>query len=237
MDALQRARKIYEEEHTHPAERMVIAKDLGYAGISGASATTIGALRQYGILEDAGDGLRVSDDAVSAFELPQDSPERQTALARMAFNPLLFAELKEQFPDRLPGEANLRHVLIKRGFLSKQADDVIHAYRENFDLVGGMNTEYNRGGETMSRTVEAPETVGAIFSRELKQGNTPAGAFTRVAQAFGAPLLSQALVVSIPRNFVVNVSVKGDEIKKEDLAKIKSQFNRWIEGLEEAFEG
>ena len=42
--------------------------------------------------------------------------------------------------------------------------------------------------------------------------------------------------VSIPRNFVVNVAVQGDEIKKEDLAKIKTQFARWIEGLEEAFE-
>jgi hypothetical protein len=30
--------------------------------------------------------------------------------------------------------------------------------------------------------------------------------------------------------------VRGDELKKDDLTKIKSQANRWIEGLEEAFE-
>jgi hypothetical protein len=53
---------------------------------------------------------------------------------------------------------------------------------------------------------------------------------------WGTPLLTQAIVISIPRNMKVDVSVRGDEIKKEDLAKIKSQFNRWIEGLEEAFE-
>jgi len=49
-------------------------------------------------------------------------------------------------------------------------------------------------------------------------------------------LLSQALVVSIPRNFRVDINVRGDELRREDLVKIKSQFNRWIEGLEEAFE-
>jgi hypothetical protein len=49
-------------------------------------------------------------------------------------------------------------------------------------------------------------------------------------------LLSQALVVSIPRNFRVDISVRGDELKKDHLMKIKSQFSRWIEGLEEAFE-
>lgn len=50
------------------------------------------------------------------------------------------------------------------------------------------------------------------------------------------PLLTQALVVSIPRNFRVDINIRGDELKREDLGKIKSQFNRWIEGLEEAFE-
>jgi len=49
-------------------------------------------------------------------------------------------------------------------------------------------------------------------------------------------LLTQALVISIPRDFRVDISVKGDELKREDLNRIKSQFNRWIEGMEEAFD-
>jgi hypothetical protein len=236
-DALQRARKIYEEEHTHPADRLVIAKDLGYAGISGASATTIGALRQYGVLEDAGDGLRISEDAVAAFELPETSDGKHDAMVRMAFNPPLFNELRAQFPNSLPGEANLRHVLIKRGFLPKQADDVIQAYRENFELVGGAVTEYNKAGEVMKETVSSsPETLGVGLIRELGDGKSPGQALMNLGKKWGAPLLTQALVVSIPRNFVVNIAVQGDEIKKEDLTKIKSQFTRWIEGLEEAFE-
>jgi hypothetical protein len=88
-----------------------------------------------------------------------------------------------------------------------------------------------------SSATSSPETVGTMFTRELGQGKTPAEAFTNIGKKLGTPLLTQTLVVSIPRNFVVNVAVQGDEIKKEDLAKIKSQFARWIEGLEEAFEG
>ncbi len=49
-------------------------------------------------------------------------------------------------------------------------------------------------------------------------------------------LLTQSLVVSIPRNFRVDINVRGDELRPEDLVKIKNQFNRWITGLEEAFE-
>ena len=49
-------------------------------------------------------------------------------------------------------------------------------------------------------------------------------------------LATQVLAISIPRNLRIDIAVKGDELKREDLAKIKSQFNRWIEGLEEAFD-
>jgi hypothetical protein len=42
--------------------------------------------------------------------------------------------------------------------------------------------------------------------------------------------------VDAPRNLSVAIAVKGDELTREDFAKIKSQFSRWIEGLEEAFE-
>jgi hypothetical protein len=237
-EALQRGRKVYDEEGRAPAERPVIAKDMGYAGISGASATLIGALRQYGVLESAGTGMRISDDAITVFELSNDSPERIEAIKRMAFAPPLFEELRQQFPERPPREQNLRHILIKKGFSSKQADEVSQAYRDNFELVGAHLTQYTEGGETMK---EAPlatpsETVGRMYWKELEQGNSPAQAFTNIGQKLGAPLLAQSLVVSIPRKFVVNVTVQGDEIRKEDLAKIKSQFTRWIEGLEEAFE-
>lgn len=232
-DALQRAKKFYDEEGRSPADRLVIAKTLGYSGLSGSSATLIGALRQYGILEPAGDGMRISDDALAFFEL-SDGPEKSAALARMAFNPALFSELRSQFPDRAPGDVNLRHILIKKGFTSKQADDVSQSYRDNFELAGNNLTAYNEG-EEMNESSRS-ETLGTAVLRETGQGKPLADALVSVGKKWGAPLLTQTLVVSIPRNFVVNVAVQGDEIKKEDLAKIKSQFARWIEGLEEAFE-
>jgi len=144
QEALDKGRKVYTEEHTHPADRKVIAEDLGYSGLSGASATLIGALRQYGVLEGRGEGLRISDDAVTAYEMPEGSPERTEAIRRLAFQPALFEELRSQYGDRLPGEANLRHLLIKKGFLPATADDVIRTYRENLELVGSTNQEYNK---------------------------------------------------------------------------------------------
>jgi len=48
-------------------------------------------------------------------------------------------------------------------------------------------------------------------------------------------LLAQALAISIPRNLRLEIDVQGDDLRREDLATIKNQFKRWMEGLEEAF--
>jgi hypothetical protein len=152
---------VYEREHTHAADKKVVAEDLGYSSISGASATTIGALRQYGLLEAAGDGLRISDDAVAFFELPKGDVERVSAMRRLAFKPPLFEELRAQFGDQIPSEANLRHILIKRGFLPKKADEVISVYRENYKLVGASDAEYNEGEASAMNVTQEPNVTRA----------------------------------------------------------------------------
>ena len=44
LEAIEKGRKVYEHEHTHPAAKEVVAGDLGYKGLNGASLTVIGAL-------------------------------------------------------------------------------------------------------------------------------------------------------------------------------------------------
>jgi hypothetical protein len=142
-EACRKVEKVYKAEHTHPAAREVVAKDLGYTSLNGASLTMIGTLNSYGLLKSEGDELRVSDDAVAILELPEGDPERVAALRRRAFAPKLFEELKASFPDKLPSDVNLRHYLIKKKFLPKAADEVIRTYRENLELVAAEDEEYS----------------------------------------------------------------------------------------------
>lgn len=96
------------------------------------------------------------------------------------------------------------------------------------------------GSETGISVKEAIMDAPITESPEVKPPVPPTMQLPSQPAAGGGPgrvaqLLVQTLVISIPRDFKVDIGVRGDELKKEDLAKIKSQFNRWIEGLEEAF--
>ena len=109
--ALEKTRAIYTQQHKHSASRDVIAQALGYTTFNGASKAVITALKHYGLLEPAGDGLRVSADAIRVLELPQGDPEWTAALVRMVFAPSVFADLRSKYGEPLP--LSVRHALLR----------------------------------------------------------------------------------------------------------------------------
>jgi hypothetical protein len=146
LEAIEKGRTVYRKVHTSTAAKSVIAEELGYKGISGASLSMIGALRQYGILEGSKEAMRVTEDAVAYYEL-DEGEEKQQATLRMAFKPVLLGEMRSQFGVSINSEANLKHWLIKKGFLPKAAEDIIRVYKENITLAAGEQSGYSGGEE------------------------------------------------------------------------------------------
>ena len=153
-EALERVKQVYKNCHTHKADKVVIAKSLGYTSLNGASLGVIGTLKRYELLQEEADGLKVSDEAVAIIELPKGDPERAKAFESAAFAPQLFAEMHETFGSNLPGDVHLRHFLIKKKFLPKAADDVLRVYRDNLELVADEKGGYNADGAAESRQPE-----------------------------------------------------------------------------------
>ena len=211
MEAIEKGRTVYQKEHTHPAAKTVIAADLGYKSISGASLSMIGALRQYGILEGTADAMRVTDDAVAYYEL-DEGQEKHQATIRMAFKPSLFEEMLTQFGEAIPSEANLRHWLIKKSFLPKAADDIIRVYKENITLAVGEQASYS-GAET-----KQPEAV------PMSTG-TPAAI---LAQKTIPGVQTYAFALS--PNARAELSLKG-EITADDLELLRDHIELTIKAL------
>jgi hypothetical protein len=196
-EAIEKGRKVYDKEHTHPAAKQVVAGDLGYSGMNGRSLSLIGALRQYGILEGSGDALRVTKDAVAYFEM-DDGPEKQQAIQNMLFAPALFAELWELSKDKLPSDGNLRHQLIGKGFLPKSADEVIATFRANLALAGKVESAYDEGEK--EKPLMPPETLTPPAQQKPPLGGVQPYAFplapdVRAELTFRGPLAVEHLEV------------------------------------------
>jgi hypothetical protein len=210
-EAIEKGRKVYEKEHTHPAARLVVAQDLGYKGLSGPSLMAIGALRQYGIIEGSGDALHISKDALAYFEM-DDGPEKEEAIKRMVFAPSLFAELKQTYPDKLPSEGNLRHTLITKGFLPDTAEDVIEVYKANVELAGGEENGYSGAGED---TIMPPSTFPTPLVTPTPPKNVPG---------------TQTYAFALSPDARAELSLKGT-ITAEDLELLRDHIELTIKAL------
>jgi hypothetical protein len=133
-EAIERAALVYRNQHTHGAPREVVAKSMGYNSLNGASATSISALVKYGLLEGRGDEIKVSERTMRILH-PESLEEKATALREAANEPVLFRELAEKFPGRMPSEEMLRNYLIRDGFAPNAVPSVILAYRETSEFV------------------------------------------------------------------------------------------------------
>jgi hypothetical protein len=142
-EAIEKAKLIYKSAHQHTISDEEIAAALNYTSLNGRSMTVISAIKKYGLLEPAGDGFRISEDAFNIFELPPESKEYIESLKKMAYSPQIFVELKETYGDSLPSDQILRHYLIKNKFNPNTADELIRNYHDTIDLVTQAEERYN----------------------------------------------------------------------------------------------
>lgn len=148
-EAVERVGVLYNAIGVHPTSREVLAKGLGYSGISGASATTIGALNKYGLIEGRGDEVRVSDRAMAILH-PHGPEEKNAALRAAATEPELFREIAERFPGRAPNDELLRNYLLRNKFLPQAVDAAISAYKETIEFVEGLDGGYDSASNATS---------------------------------------------------------------------------------------
>lgn len=152
--AIENVRKVYEADRTSPLPREVIAKHLGYSGLSGASDSNIATLVQYGFLERISKGeMKVSQVAVDIL-IPETDAQKQSAINRAAISPPLFAEIRNHFEGHAPSEQALRTYLMRREFHDRAIDPVIKSFAPTMAMIEKPN-ETESGGVGAEHELES----------------------------------------------------------------------------------
>lgn len=133
--AIRNARKIFDADRTSPLPREVIAKHLGYSGLSGTADGAIATVVQYGLLERTGKSeMRLSQLAVDIIA-PEDEQQKQAAINRAAFLPPLFSEIWGHFDKRKPSDEALRIYLLRREFNDRAIEPILRSFEETLAMV------------------------------------------------------------------------------------------------------
>lgn len=140
--ALGWARLAFDKDHRNKMSRLTLARHMGHESLSGPALGKLGTLRAYGLIDGSGDDLRVTDDALTALVAPESSPDRASALAKLAIKPNLFGEIRKEFPGAVSDD-NLRYWLVKHGYTEDAAKKATRVYLANLALVGTNQPGYS----------------------------------------------------------------------------------------------
>lgn len=217
--ALELARRVYDKNHLHPASPPVVAAAMGYTSLNGNSATAISGLKKFGLLEDDGKGLKITQDALTVLVEPAGSVERAKLIVQLSTKPSLFQSLQELYPGTTPNDDILRSYLLKNGFVQQTVDVPIRSYRETMELVDRERSVYSnhQGRELMG----APE-------HSVSQPDNPAH-----RQGLEVPVQPRS-----PSPLTMAISHRGVNMRQEVFALEEGDVTiQWPESIsEESFE-
>jgi|HubBroStandDraft_6_1064221.scaffolds.fasta_scaffold500113_1 hypothetical protein len=167
--ALEIVRKIYDKVRRNPIDREAAVKEAGYSGLTGASAKMLSNLSHFNLIERTGKGdLRVSETAVKAL-YSHSEPERRAAKIEAAFNPELFARIRESFPDGFVSEHGLRNLLKREGFAEIAISPAVKSYLDTYSYL-------QEEKETKSHRDEPPIVDDSAFTeRDGDWNDRPTG--------------------------------------------------------------
>jgi hypothetical protein len=203
--AIESARELWNAEKRTPVSHETAAKAMGFQALSGPARVTIGALRQYGLIDKSEKGhVRISERAVTL--LHGNEADRAQALADAAASPDLFQQLMDE--HREASENAIRSYLItKKSFSEDGARKAAKAFRETIDLAGRSAQGYNEPTNTEKS--------------QAMQGNTSTpGDVQDASKSAGAGTFS--LTVPFAKGSIsVSVRVTGDAMRPSHLARVR----------------
>jgi hypothetical protein len=125
--------KLHKELGKAKVKREVAIKALGYSGINGASLTTLGAISQYGLIDqDRGSGVSVSPMAVEILH-PTNATQSQNAIITAALTPKVFNVLYTEGLHRA-SEQTLANHLIQNAFTPDGAAKAAAVFLSNISF-------------------------------------------------------------------------------------------------------
>jgi hypothetical protein len=201
-EAVESAREIFDKSRHAEIPREVVAKDLGYSGLTGRSIIILGALNQFGLVENTSKGnMKVSQLAADILHGYPESA-RLEALYKAGREPSLFKAIFEKFDNHIPSDNAVRSFLIQSGFTNDGAEKALKTFTETNRFlevkgaykVAGDETVNVQNTSTENKALEQTPVQSTAQSNALEKPSTDAIFWNKGSLDFN--LSSSGLIVA-----------------------------------------
>lgn len=218
-DAVDQVRKIEEKYRGGAVDREAAAKLIGYSSLSGPANKALAALAAYCLVERAGKGeMRVTSLAQDIL-YSDFAGERRACLRKAAFEPSLFRELQERWPNMAPPEDGVIMYLNRQGFNQSAVVPAARAYLDTLVFLEQSGASESYGEEGSS----APESPGPSNPENQSMPEAATMERTRPSTPQVSPSAMQSIAdaLSAPQLNRIDMNIQGDKVHLNGLLDVK----------------
>ena len=215
-EAVEKLAVIYSKDKLSATSAGVMLNHLGYKQAHGSSRRVLSALKQYGLLEEKGDGqFKVSNTGYEILHLSENDSRRIELLREAASMPYIFQDVIEEYKGDLPSDPTIKsHLVLKRGFSPDGAVVLLRALRETIEFARISSAEY-----TQQEKEEAEEEAKAANKQSYIQNlpDDPYGFFSTLSQKPNMQSSDQVLPTAIPPNNLAHLAPQPPRVDESEL--------------------
>jgi hypothetical protein len=233
-EAVERTGNLWRRDGKAGAPSKIAAIHIGFQTPHGQAMSVLAALKKFGLVEEMKDRLVPTQRAIEILSLREDDPRRVQALKDAALSPPIYQELAEQHRTTgLPDDDVLESELTAyKGFNPNSVAGFVKDFRDTLDYAELLEGGWLKLGSTSHEPQKDEEQqVGNLEIAISESTSDVSGKKTAVTTIRRYPM-----DISIPRNVRAELVITGQELKKDDLERLKKQLDRLIENLSDAFE-
>jgi hypothetical protein len=224
-DAISQVRRIEASYRLSPVDREVAAKLIGYSGLSGPANHTLAALAQFGLVERAGKGeMRVTQRARAILH-PDSEQEKRENLWAAAFEPSLFRDLQDRWPNMIPPEDGVMTYLNRLGFNQTAIRPATRAYLQTLRYLEEAGASESHGTAAVPGTEsEASDDHEALPMGEVLSVTPVPGRVQQAVAAASAPGSLNKINLNVQGDLVhvsATLNLKGVGVLEKKLATLK----------------
>jgi hypothetical protein len=237
-DAINKTCVVLEKDKLSPTSPEVIAGHLGYAQLHGTSRRVLAAMKEYGLLEDAGSKrFRVSNLGYRLCKNNEPTAEREKLLKEAALKPFIFRAVIEHFKGDIPSPANVEdYLILEKEFSPDGASSFQKVLRETAEFANISSEDFSENttqsgnlGGTMD--VTAQTNLSSSFADFIGQPKNQAA--TKQESDVSNPLFRYNVPLSYQRNVNAQLIITGDSLTKRDLSVLARKVKDLIDAFDE----
>lgn len=240
-EAINRTCVVLEKDKLSPTSPEVIAGHLGYAKLHGTSRRVLAAMKDYGLLDDAGNKrLKVSNLGYRLCKNNESPFEREKLLKEAALKPFIFHTVVEHFNGDIPSPATIEdYLILEKEFSPDGASNFQKVLRETVEFANLNSNDFSENPEDTANNNDFVNSKSQTetysdFTDFFEKTNTQ----TSNNQNTNQPklLFKYNVPLSIQRNINAQLIITGDLLKKRDLEVLSRKVKYLVDAFEDESE-